>query len=195
MSKFINDLLAGAKQATAESFEDDPMTAYASIVAKAKRVGKTPVEQEFPGLVHLTVLPNFMPPGMVFYHEPSGYVIYAGLSLFPGMTPLGREWLAAPVLIRYPATQRFDKNLAIEALRSTYMQSVALPIFGTEVAKVDGLHYSMRLIMGDESSAQEIAEGIFECYCLVAIEATMEAANDSVKTIKSLLSKFIDNDN
>jgi len=193
MSKFINDLLAGAKQTTAASFEDDPMTAYASIVAKAKRVGKTPAEQEFPGLVHLTVLPNFMLPGMVFYHEPSGYVIYAGLSLFPGMTPLGREWLAAPVVIRYPATQRFDQNLAVEALRSTYMQSVALPIFGTEVAKVDGLHYSMRLIMGDEKSVQEVAEGIFECYCLVAIEATMDAANDSVKTIKSLLSKFIDN--
>mgnify|MGYP000296427203 CR=1 FL=1 len=193
MSKFINDLLAGAKQATAESFSADPMTAYADIVAKAKRVGKTPVEQEFPGLVHLTVLPNFLLPGMVFYHEPSGYVIYAGLSLFPGITPLGREWLAAPVAIRYPATQRFDQSLAIEAIRSTYMQSVVLPIFGTEVAKVDSLHYSMKLIMGGEKSAQEVAEGIFECYCMIAIEATMEAANDNVKSIKFLLSKFIDN--
>ncbi len=190
MSKYVNDLLAAVRAQPESDMEADPLAAYAAVVKQAKHVGKTPVEQEFPGLASIGLLPHFMMPGLIFYHEPTGYIIYGGLTLVPGLCPLGPEWMAIPMVVRYTATQRFTPELAIEAMQATYLQSVVLPKFGAKQLE-DGSHmHSMRVVMADAGDAHEIADGIFETYGLLCMESGIKAAKATIESFNSIIYTF-----
>lgn len=192
MSKYVDELLAGVKARPASDLDADPIAAYAAVVKHATHVGKTPVEQEFPGLASIGLIPHFMMPGLVFYHSRTGYIIYGGLSLIPALTPLGDNWLAIPMVVRYTATQRFTPELAITAIRETYLQSVVLPKCGSDKL-VDGSRlHSMRIVMAEDADAHEVAAGIFETYGLLCMDAGLGAARSAIETFEALAAKFND---
>lgn len=190
MSKFVSDLLEGVKARPALDLDADPLAAYAAVAADARKVGKSPVEQEFPGLASIGMLPHFMMPGLVFYHEPTGYIVYGGLSMLPGLSPLGQQWLGVPVVVRYPATQRFTPEAAVAAIRGTFLQSVVLPQFGKDKVKSGTVLHALRIILGDEADAYEVAPGVFETYALMCMEADVNTASATIDAFSVLIEKF-----
>ena len=190
MSKFVSDLLEGVGARPDLALEADPLAAYAAVAANARKVGKTPVEQEFPGLASIGILPHFMMPGLVFYHEPTGYIVYGGLSLLPALAPFGNKWLGLPIVVRYPATSRFTAEQAVEAIRGTFLQSVVLPKFGADVGKIEPVVHALRIVLSDETDAYEIAPGIFENYGLICMEAELETTTATIAAFSALIDKF-----
>lgn len=185
MSKFVDSLMAGVQARPASDLEADPIAAFAHATKEAHRVGKTPVEQEFPGLVSIGVLPHFMMPGVAFYHEPTGLIVYGSLTCLPGLTPFGSEWLAIPMVVRYTATQRFTQELAIQAIKATYLQSVVLPGPIGEMQQI-------RIVMADAVNADEVAPGIFETYALLALHTGKDATDKAVESFNAILNKIKD---
>lgn len=190
MSKYVDELLAGVRAQPATDLDADPLAAYAAVVKHAKHVGKTPVEQEFPGLASIGLLPHFIMPGLVFYHEPTGYIIYGGLTMVPGLCPLGPEWMAIPMVVRYTATQRFTAELAIQAIQATYLQTVVLPKFNSKQLEDGSRMHSMRVVVADAEDSQEIAEGTFETYGLLCMESGIKPAEAAIESFNSIIHKF-----
>lgn len=187
MNEFISQLV-GKFDVLGTS--DAPMRAYGDATKEAHRIGKTPVEQEFPGLLALGINSHFLMPTATFYHAPSGYILYASLALFPGMCNLGPNWLSLPIVVRYTATQRFSEATAVDAIRATLLQSCQLPAAGrVHVSGHEFLH-KMTVLFASAAEAHEVQEGIFESYALLCLEVEQAVLQNAVDSIKSIAARF-----
>lgn len=194
MSEFMQSLLTSIGQTKNAELHADPLAAFATVAKHAKHVAKTPVEQEFPGLMGISLAPHFMTPSLMFYHEPTGYLIYGGMTLMPCVSPVGKDWMSVPIVIRYAATQRFSEQLAIAAIQATYLQTVELPKFKAEQISAEEWRHTLRLDFGDakDGGVQEIAPGVFETYAILSMDAGKPVVEESVATMKALVRRFED---
>lgn len=159
---------------------------YLGMIKRAERIAKTPVEQEFPGLVSIAVMPYFAVPGMVFFHKPTGFLLHCGITMFPGIAPQGPDWVAAPVLLRYAATRRFDELEAVQAFKATYLQSVMLPATEEE-AKNNSLEAAIA-VWKDETV--EIMPGILETYGMFAMKVPRTYTNMTLSSMRGIVAKY-----
>lgn len=169
---------------------NDKSDLFPAMVQRAKAVAKRPVEQEFPGLVSIGILPHFMLPGIVFFHESTGVLIHGSLALIPGIAPMGREWMAAPMVVRYPVTQAYNEQDLVHAIRATYLQAIVVPGFTEEQERTGNVETSV--LIGDAEDQTEVAPGVMEVYLLACFKTGENHAKHAAETMETIVNKWKD---